>query len=176
MTTHEPSPPHLAPGRPNLKLDDITGAIIDTAMRIHIDLGPGLLESVYEMILARALEKQGFHVECQKNIRFSYDNMLFEDAFRADLLVEQRVLVELKSVEHLAPVHFKQLQTYLRLMDLRVGLLINFGAATLKEGLRRIVNDLPASASPRLRVNQIRAGGEEDSRGGAENAEKDLHP
>ncbi len=136
------------------ELDDITGAIVDAAIKIHMELGPGLLESVYEAVLARALEKRGFHVERQKVIRFEYDGMVFEEGFRTDLLVESRVVVELKSVEKLAPVHSKQVLTYLRLMNLPVGLLINFGAATLKEGLHRIVNKLPHSASPRLRVNQ----------------------
>jgi iron complex transport system substrate-binding protein len=136
------------------ELDEITGAIVDSAIKIHTNLGPGLLESVYEAILAAALEKRGFQVERQKAISFEYDGILFEEGFRADLLVAQRVVVELKSVEHLAPVHSKQLLTYLRLMHLPVGLLINFGAATLKEGLHRIVNQLPSAASPRLRVNQ----------------------
>jgi iron complex transport system substrate-binding protein len=136
------------------KLDDITGAIVDVALKIHLELGPGLLESVYEAVLARALERRGFHVERQKAIRFEYDGMVFEEGFRADLLVEDRVIVELKSVEKLAPVHSKQLLTYLRLMNLPVGLLINFGAATLKEGLHRIVNNLQPSASPHLQVNQ----------------------
>ena len=136
------------------ELDDITGAVVDAAMKIHMELGPGLLESVYEAVLARALERRGFHVERQKVIRFEYDGMVFEEGFRTDLLVEARVVVELKSVEKLAPVHSKQLLTYLRLMRLPVGLLINFGAATLKEGLHRIVNNLDSSASPRLRVNQ----------------------
>jgi iron complex transport system substrate-binding protein len=136
------------------ELDDITGAIVDAALKIHLELGPGLLESVYEAVLARALERRGFHVERQKAIRFEYDGMVFEEGFRADLLVEDLVVVELKSVEKLAPVHSKQLLTYLRLMNLPVGLLINFGAATLKEGLHRIVNNLQPSASPHLRVNQ----------------------
>ena len=135
-------------------LDDITGSIIGAAMKIHMDLGPGLLESVYEIVLANALQKRGFRVERQKAIRFEYDGIMFEEGFRADLLVEERVIVELKSVEKLIPVHSKQLLTYLRLMNLPVGLLINFGAATLKEGLHRIVNGLPTSASPLLRVNQ----------------------
>ena len=100
------------------------------------------------------MEKRGFHIERQKVIRFEYDGIVFEEGFRTDLLVEGRVVVELKSVEKLAPVHSKQVLTYLRLMNLPVGLLINFGAATLKEGLHRIVNTLPSSASPRLRVNQ----------------------
>jgi GxxExxY protein len=136
------------------ELDDITGAIVDAALKIHLELGPGLLESVYEAVLARALEKRGFRVERQKVIRFEYDGMVFEEGFRTDLFVEGRVVVELKSVERLSPVHSKQVLTYLRLMNLPVGLLINFGAATLKEGLHRIVNNLPTSASPRLRVNQ----------------------
>ena len=136
------------------ELDDITGAIVDSAMKIHKELGPGLLESVYEVVLARTLEKRGFQVARQNPIRFEYDGMVFEEVFRTDLLIEGRVVVELKSVENLAAVHSKQLLTYLRLMNLPVGLLINFGAATLKEGLHRIVNKLPPSASPRLRVNQ----------------------
>ena len=136
------------------ELDDITGAIVEAALKVHMELGPGLLESVYEAVLARALEKRGFHVERQKVIWFEYDGMVFEEGFRTDLLEEGRVDVELKSVEKLAPFHSKQVLTYLRLMNLPAGLLINFGAATLKEGLHRIVNNLPTSAPPRLRVNQ----------------------
>ena len=147
-------PPFVPPHFRVNHLDDITGAIVDAALKIHMSLGPGLLESVYEVVLARALEKRGFRVERQKVIRFEYDGMVFEEGFRVDLLVEGGVVVELKSVEKLAPVHGKQVLTYLRLMDLPVGLLINFGAATLKEGLQRIVNRLPNSASPGLRVNQ----------------------
>jgi GxxExxY protein len=133
--------------------DDITDSIIDAAIQIHRDLGPGLLESVYEAVLARALDKQGGHVERQLAVRFEYDGLVFDEGFRVDLLVEHAVIVELKSVERCAPVHSKQLLTYLRLMNKRVGLLINFGANTLKEGLHRVVNDLDPSASPRLRVN-----------------------
>lgn len=135
-------------------LDDITGEVVDASIAIHRDLGPGLLESVYQVILARSLEKRGLMVEPQLPIRFEYDGMVFEEGFRADLLVERRVVVEIKSVEELAKVHSKQLLTYLRILNLPVGLLINFGAATLKEGLKRVVNNLPPSASPRLRVNQ----------------------
>ena len=136
------------------ELDDITDAIIEQAIRIHRDLGPGLLESVYEAVLARALEKRGFHVERQVPIRLEYDGLVFEEAFRADMIVDALVMVELKSVEQIARVYSKKLLTYLRLSDKRVGLLLNFGANTLKEGLLRVVNDLPPSASPRLRVNQ----------------------
>ena len=136
------------------QLDEITGAIVDASLKIHRELGPGLLESVYEMVLARALERRGLPVERQKVIRFEYDGLVFDEGLRLDLLVDGCVVVELKSVERLAPVHHKQVLTYLRLLQLPVGLLINFGGATLKEGLHRIVNQLPASASPRLRVNQ----------------------
>ncbi len=138
------------------ELDDITGAIVDSALKIHINLGPGLLESVYEMVLAKALNKRGLQCERQKPIHFEYDGILFDEGFRADLFIEERVIVELKSVEKVAPVHSKQLLTYLRLMNLPVGLLINFGEATLKEGLHRIVNKLSPSVSPHLRVNQVR--------------------
>jgi GxxExxY protein len=140
------------------ELDEITGAIVDSAMKIHKDLGPGLLESVYEVVLAKALQKHGLLVERQKAIEFEYDGIKFEEGFRVDLLVDGQVIVELKSVEKLSAVHGKQLLTYLRLMNLPVGLLINFGAATLKEGLHRVVNNLPSSASPRLRVNQSSEG------------------
>jgi GxxExxY protein len=135
-------------------LDDITEAIIDASIQIHRDLGPGLLESVYEAVLARALEKRGLHVERQTAVRFEYDGLVFDEGFRTDLLVDHEVIVELKSVERVAPVHSKQLLTYLRLMNKRVGLLINFGENRLKDGLRRVVHDLHPSASPRLRVNQ----------------------
>jgi GxxExxY protein len=136
------------------ELDDVTGEIVDAALKIHKGLGPGLLESVYESVLAKSLEKRGLKVERQKPMSFVFDEIQFDEGFRVDLLVNDRVVVELKSVEKLAPVHSKQLLTYIRLMKLPVGLLINFGASNLKEGLHRIVNDLPASASPRLRVNQ----------------------
>ena len=137
------------------ELDDITGEIIDAALKIHQGLGPGLLESVYESVLSKTLEKRGLKVERQKPISFVYDDITFDDGFRVDLLIDDRVVVELKSVEKLAPVHSKQLLTYIRLMNLPVGLLLNFGASTLKEGLHRIVNDLPSSASQRLRVNRL---------------------
>ena len=138
------------------EIDDITGIIVDAAYRIHTHLGPGLLESVYEAVLARDLERRGLRVERQVAVSFDYDGMHFDEGLRIDLLVQGVVIVELKSVEKLAAVHSKQLLTYLRLMKLSVGLLINFGGATLKEGLHRIVNNYTSSpsASPRLRVNQ----------------------
>ena len=136
------------------ELDEVTEAIIQEALKIHIGLGPGLMEAVYEIVLARALERRGFRVQRQVVIRFEYDGMVFEKGFRVDLLVEGFVVVEVKSIEKLALVHPKQLLTYLRLMRLPLGLLVNFGAPLLKQGLHRVVNGLVPSASPRLRVNQ----------------------
>ena len=135
-------------------LDEVTGVIVDAAYKLHIALGPGLLESVYELVLARDLARRGLLVERQQSVSFDYDGLHFDDALRLDLLVQGQVVVEIKSVERIQPVHSKQVLTYLRLLDLRVGFLINFGAPTMKEGLQRIVNGLPPSASPRLRVNQ----------------------
>ncbi len=142
-------------GESERPLDDVTGIIVDAALRLHRGLGPGLLESVYELVLARDLARRGLLVERQKLVSFDYDGLHFSDMLRIDLLVDARVIVEIKSVEKVAPVHAKQVLTYLRLLQLPVGLLINFGAPTLKEGRHRIVNNLPPSASPRLRVNQL---------------------
>jgi GxxExxY protein len=135
-------------------LDDITHATISEAIRIHRELGRGLLESVYETVLAASLARRGLHIARQQIISFEFDGILFEDLLRVDLIVEHCVLVELKSVEKLAPVHSRQLLTYLRLTGHSVGLLINFGAPSLKEGLRRIVHRLTPPASSHLRVNQ----------------------
>ncbi len=139
-------------------LDEITGAIVDAAVKLHQGLGPGLLESVYESLLAKELCRRGFRVERQKPISFEFDGLRFEEGFRLDLLVEGTVVVELKSVEAVSPVHKKQLLTYLRLLHLPVGLLVNFGVATLREGLSRIVNRLSPGESPQLRVNQSSPG------------------
>jgi iron complex transport system substrate-binding protein len=137
-------------------LDDVTGEVVDAAIKLHTGIGPGLLESVYEAVLARDLERRGLPVERQKIVAFEYDGMQFGEGLRIDLMVDARIVVEIKSVEKLLPVHHKQVLTYLRLTQQPVGLLINFGAPTLKEGLHRIVNGLQPSASPRLRVNQNR--------------------
>jgi iron complex transport system substrate-binding protein len=131
------------------EIDDITGEIVDAAYKLHMRLGPGLLESVYEMVLAKELQRRGLRVERQRTVSFEFDGMRFEDGFRVDILVEGVVVVELKSVENLAPVHSKQVLTYLRLLNLPVGLLLNFGAATMKEGLHRIVNHyVPSPSAP----------------------------
>lgn len=149
----------------SMQIDDVTAEIVDAAIHLHIRLGPGLLESVYQMAFARSLGQRGLHVERQKSVSFEFDGVRYEDAFRVDLLVEGRVVVELKSVEKLASVHSKQVLTYLRLLNLPVGLLINFGEARLKDGLHRIVNGYKPSAAPRLRVINSVAGREEGTSG-----------
>ena len=135
--------------------DQISGDVLDLALRIHRDLGPGLLESVYETVIARKLMAMGYRVDRQRSVGIEFEGMRFDAAFRIDVLVDERLLVEIKSVERLTIVHAKQLLTYLRLTKQPVGLLLNFGGATLKEGVRRIVNDYRSSASPRLRVNNL---------------------
>ncbi len=136
------------------ELEEVSGDVIDVALTLHRELGPGLLESVYEMLLAARLERMGYGIARQRAIDVEYDGIVFPAAFRIDILVDERLLVEIKSVERLMPVHGKQLLTYLRLTRQPVGLLINFGGETLKEGLKRVVNDYRPSASPRLRVNK----------------------
>ena len=120
----------------------IAKQVLDAAFRIHTALGPGLLESVYEVILAHELRKVGLGVERQTPISIRYDGVTFDEGFRADLLVEKLVIVELKSVQALNAVHGKQLLTQLRLANLRLGLLINFGEEHLKNGIKRVVNGL----------------------------------
>jgi GxxExxY protein len=122
-------------------IDQISSDVIGTSMAIHREIGPGLLESVYEAILARKLARLGYEVEHQKPLGFAYEDMEFPAAFKVDLLVDCRLIIELKSIDRLQPVHSKQLLTYLRLMKLPVGLLINFGCGTLKEGIKRVVNN-----------------------------------
>jgi len=124
----------------SLTLNEITGPIIETAIDIHRRLGPGLLESVYRKILAHELRKKGFQVEEEWPIPVVWDDMRMELGFRADLLVNSKVVVELKSVEKLSPVCNKVLLTYLRIADVRIGLLINFGEELLKNGIHRIAN------------------------------------
>ena len=125
-----------------MEINQVAQQIVDAAYHIHTRLGPGLLESIYEPILTRVLEQRGLMVERQRPIPLEFEGLQFKEAFRADLIVERSVVVELKSIEHLAPVHAKQLLTYVRLLDLRLGLLINFGAPLIKDGIKRIVNGL----------------------------------
>ena len=120
--------------------EELARIVVDCSYRLHQNLGPGLLESAYEAILADQLARRGIRVERQKPIPIWYDGIELAEGFRADLMLEGKLLVELKSVERLSPLHSKQVLTCLRLLDLPLGLLINFGGASLKEGLRRIAN------------------------------------
>jgi iron complex transport system substrate-binding protein len=128
---------------------------VDCGFKVHEGLGPGLLESVYEAVLAQSLAKRGLAVERQKPVPIRFDGLLIDEGFRADLLIEGTLLIELKSVERIAPVHGKQVLTYLRLMDLPLGLLMNFGAATFREGIKRIANNHDADPFARLTVTPI---------------------
>lgn len=136
-------------------IDRISGDVLDLSIRLHRELGPGLLESVYEMVLAAKLAGAGYRVQRQKPVDIQFEEMRFEAAFRIDLLIEDCVLIEVKSVERLNPAHAKQLLTYLRLTKQPLGLLINFGGATLKEGFKRLDNHYRPSASLRLCASQI---------------------
>lgn len=116
--------------------------IVDSAVAIHRGTGPGLLESVYEAILASELRNRGLYVERQVPVCVRYKGLLFEEGFRADLLVEEKIIVELKSVERVIPAHRKQVQTYLRLSGCKLGYLLNFGAPLMKAGIYRFANGL----------------------------------
>jgi GxxExxY protein len=134
-------------------IERIATDVLDVAVRLHRDLGPGLLESVYEAILAAKLSSMGYLVARQMPIDIEFEGLRFDAAFRIDLLVDERLLVEIKSVERLSPVHAKQLLTYLRLTKQPLGLLINFGGATLMEGVRRLANNYVPVASSRRSAN-----------------------
>jgi GxxExxY protein len=122
--------------------NEIGTFVVNSGFQVHSGLGPGLLESVYQIALAKELESQGLHVVREQPVEIKYKGFVFEEAFRADLVVENKVIVELKSVENLLPVHKKQLLTYLKLSDRKLGYLMNFGANLFKEGITRIVNNL----------------------------------
>jgi iron complex transport system substrate-binding protein len=122
-------------------LEAVATDVIDAALMLHRKIGPGLLESVYEALLAAELQRRGHRAQRQYAVSFAFNGMHFENAFRVDLLVNERLVLEIKSVERLAAVHAKQLLTYLRLLEQPLGLLINFGGETLRDGLRRVVNN-----------------------------------
>jgi GxxExxY protein len=122
--------------------NSIARQIVDAAYRVHTGLGPGLLESVYEAVLSAELQRRDLNVVRQQPVPIAYNGIQFELGFRADVIVEDVVIVEIKSVEMIAPVHKKQLLTYLRLADKRLGLLINFNVALIKDGIIRVVNGL----------------------------------
>ena len=123
--------------------NEIARVVVDAAYHIHTRLGPGLLESVYQAVLAHELRKRGLFVEAEIDVPVEWDGLRIDVGFRADLIVEHKLVVELKSVEVTAAVHRKQLLTYLRLTDCRLGLLMNFGAALIKDGITRVANGLP---------------------------------
>ena len=120
--------------------NEIAKQVLDAAFLVHTKLGPGLLESVYEVIIAYELKKRGLTAERQKAMPIMYDDIRFDEAFRSDIVVNGKVIAELKSVEALLPVHAKQVLTQLRVSGLKLGLLINFGEAHLKNGIKRIIN------------------------------------
>lgn len=122
--------------------NEIAKQVVDAAYHIHVRLGLGLLESVYEVVLAHELKNRGMKVEHQLPVPIKYDDITFDEGFQADIIVEEKVILELKSVENIAKVHKKQLLTYLRLADIRLGLLINFGAKVIRGSISRVVNGL----------------------------------
>ena len=122
-------------------VNNITGQILDACIKIHNELGPGLFESVYEEVLMYELIKRELSVQKQKAIPVIYDGIKFEDGFRADLIIDRVVIIEIKSVDQLSPVHFKQLHTYLKLSNIKDGVLINFNVNLLKDGFHRVFNN-----------------------------------
>lgn len=125
-----------------MKENELTGIVLDRCIHIHRELGPGLFESIYEEVLAYELEKRGLQVERQKDVNIEWGGRKLGKGFRADLIVSSKVIIELKSIKKLNPVDFKQLQSYLKLTGIKVGLLINFNEVLLKNGFHRIVNGL----------------------------------
>lgn len=125
----------------NDQLERLATIVVDCGLQVHRDLGPGLLESVYEVVMFESLRQRGVAVERQSPIQIHYNGRTFDNGFRADLLVEGQLLIELKSTERHAAVHAKQLLTYLRLSGLSLGFLMNFGMSTFKEGVHRLGND-----------------------------------
>lgn len=128
-----------------MDFEEIATAAIDDGMRIHRDLGPGLLESVYEVALSAKLARRGYQVERQVPIDFNYDGVDYQGGFRADIMVERALIMEVKSATQLVDAHAKQLLTYLRLADLRLGLVMNFGGALFKGQFRRVANSYSRS-------------------------------
>ena len=141
-----------------MEIDGLSAEVVDACVQIHRELGPGLLESVYELVLAGELTRRGLKVDRQRPVDIAFNGVAYPAAFRIDIMVDNRLILEIKSVETLGNAHLKQLLTYLRLTQQPVGLLLNFAGATMKEGIRRVVNEYrqpqAPSASPRLRVNQ----------------------
>lgn len=138
-----------------MDIEAVCTVIVDTAFNIQRDIGSGLLESAYEVILMAKLRSRGLEVERQVSIDINYDGVEMQSAFRVDLLVEKRVIIEIKSADRTLPVHAKQVITYLRLTNLTHGFVINFGTPLFKDGIKRLLNDRTSSVSSCLRANQI---------------------
>jgi len=124
-----------------IAIDELSATVIEEAIGIHREFGPGLYESVYESVLAGRLRQRGLKAERQVQVKAVFDGEIFDPAFKIDLLVDDRLVVEIKAVELLSKAHAKQVLTYLRLLKQPVGLLLNFSEATMKDGIRRVVND-----------------------------------
>ena len=132
---------HKQQGNNMKNINLITADIVDLCFKIHSKLGPGLFESVYEKILIHELERKGYEIENQKHIPVIWEGTEMDFGFRADIIVENRVIIEIKSVEKLNEVHFKQILTYLKVLNIKLGLLINFNESLIKYGIRRVINN-----------------------------------
>ncbi|MDP4899124.1 MAG: GxxExxY protein [Akkermansiaceae bacterium] len=140
--------------KPQRDREELAKIVVNCGFQLHKELGPGLLESVYEAVLQKMLQNEGLSVQRQLPIPIKVFGLSFEEGFRADLIVEDSLLIELKSVSQLAPVHSKQVLTYLRLLNLPLGLLINYGSPTFKEGIKRILNGPQNLTNSPLEINR----------------------
>lgn len=158
--------------KPDAKMteNEIGKLVVDAALKVHRELGPGLLETVYEVVLARELERRGMRVERQVPVPIVYEGLHFEEGFRADIIVEGKVILELKSVEQTGRVHARQVFTYLKLRGLRLGFVLNFGGSPMRDGIERVVNGLseerPGGVAAQ-REAQIRFGPDDDAGAGS---------
>jgi GxxExxY protein len=137
-----------------IEIEELASVAVDCGLMVHKRLGPGLLETAYEKILAHKMSVRGLSVKTQVLMPIEIDGVIVDQGFRADILVEEKLLIEVKSVERLAPVHSRQVLTYLRFMDLPLGLLMNFSGMTFREGLKRVVNNHQDSIGSKLEIHQ----------------------
>ncbi len=137
-----------------MEIEELATIAIDCGIAVHRRLGPGLLEGVYEKVLAHKLTELGLLVETQVLVPIEVDGIVIEHGYRADILIERKLLIEVKSLDRLAPVHAKQALTYLKFLDLPLGLLMNFGGETLRQGLQRVVNDHRDTHGSKLEIHQ----------------------
>ena len=138
-----------------MNADELSGVVIGCAIRIHTGLGPGLYESVYEALLVSDLTRKRLKVERQKSMPFEFDGIVFEKGFHADLVVEGKLLVEVKSIAQIGPAQVKQTLTYMRLLDIRLGLILNFGAPSMRDGIKRVIDSrTPSRTSKTLRTSR----------------------